>query len=326
MVANGRHAHDRAVGRGASRKRLAVVLAMTLLYLGVEVAGALLSNSLALLADAGHMVSDVGAVGLALFALWYAERPATPERSYGYARAEILAALLNALVLILIVGYVLWEAWGRLWDPPAVQSLPMLLVAVVGLGVNLLGAWILSEGRHDSLNEAGAFVHVVGDALGSVGAIAASAIILTAGFVLADPIFSVLISLIILWSAWDLLRRTIAVLMESTPPGIDLLRVRADMLRVEGVEAVHDLHIWALTSGFIAMSAHVVASDGQAQEVLARLRDRLHDDFGIAHTTLQIEQGEQVEEEIHCVGDPRCLPPDLPMVEPARLGRDAGAL
>lgn len=316
-----RHSHGREELRGTSRQRLALVLALTLVFLVVEVVGALLSNSLALLADAGHMLSDVGALGLALFALWYAERPATPERSYGYARAEILAALMSALALILVVAYVFWEAWVRFWDPPTVHSVPMLVVASLGLGVNVIGAWVLFGGRRHSLNEEGAYLHVLGDALGSIGAIAASIIILTTGFYQADAIFSMLISVIILWSAWDLLRRAIAVLMESTPPGIDLLRVREHMLAVSGVKAVHDLHIWALASGFIAMSAHVVAEEAKGQAVLTALRERLHDDFGIAHTTLQIEPGKPIDDEVHCVGDPRCLPPDLP----AAMGNGASA-
>jgi cobalt-zinc-cadmium efflux system protein len=295
--------------RGSSRKRLAVVFGLTLGFLVVEVLGALASNSLALLADASHMLSDAAAVALALGALQYAGRPATPARTYGFARAEILAALLNALLLILIVGFVVWQAWTRLWNPPEVHSLPLLLVAVAGLAVNLLNARILSGGRRHSLNEEGAYLHVLSDALGSVGAVVAGAVIALTGANVVDPIVSVLIGGIILWSAWDLLRRAVAVLMEGTPPGIDLARVHRSMLDVDGVAAVHDLHIWTLTSGFVAMSAHVTAREGAGPRVLSQLRDRLHDDYGISHTTLQIETAAQAQAEEVCVADPRCLPP-----------------
>lgn len=307
--------------RTASRRRLAVVLCLTLLFLVIEVAGALVSNSLALLADAGHMLSDAAAVGLALLALAYASRPATPARTYGFARAEILAALVNAALLVVIVGLVSWQAWSRLWAPPEVHSLPMLAVAAAGLAVNAFNAWLLSGGRGQSLNVEGAFLHVLGDALGSIGALVAGLGIWLTGLSVLDPIVSLGISLVILWSAWDLLRRAVAVLMEGVPPGLDALRVQERMLDVEGVMAVHDLHIWTLASGFVAMSAHVTAEPGADGQVLSRLRDRLQDEFGISHTTLQIESAAEAAPASECVGDPRCLP--LPEPVERRNGEQA---
>jgi len=288
-----------------------VVLAFTSLFMGVEVAGSLLTGSLALLADAGHMATDVAALALALGASLFSERGPSPRRSYGYYRAEILAALLSGVFLLLVVAYILYEASQRFVSPPPVRSGPMLVVAVVGLGVNVLGASLLGRVRATSLNLKGAFFHVLGDLLGSVGAILAAVIMLTTGIFLADPIISVVIALAILLAAWRLLRQTTDVLMESVPEHIDLEEVRAGLLQVPGVRAVHDLHVWTLTTGFVAMSGHVVADlppgepDGY-QRLLLALREQMKRRFAIDHATLQVEVAGLPDEDVHFSGDPRC--------------------
>jgi len=304
------HAHEFQALRETSRSRLLLVLGLTSVFLIVEVAGALLTGSLALLADAGHMLTDVAALALALFAMWFSARPATPQRTYGYHRAEILAALANGLLLVGIVIYILWEAFQRLQNPPEIDSFPMLLVAAAGLLVNLAGAWILTQSTERSLNVQGAYLHVLGDALGSIGVLVAAGIMLLTGWYLADPIISVVIGLVILYSGWDLIRQTTDVLLEAVPSHIDLEEVRAEMLSIQGVESVHDLHIWTLTSGFVSLSAHVVVEDvsRDGQRVLMALRDTLLHRFGIGHTTIQIEGRDYPDEVVHCVGDPRCLP------------------
>lgn len=296
--------------RAQAGQSLALVLALTSTYTVAEVVGGVLTGSLALLADAGHMLSDVGALGLAVLALWYASRPATPRHSYGRYRAETLAALANGLTLLVIVLYILWEAYRRLQDPPTVQSAPMLGIAVGGLLVNLTGILILSRARQGSLNVEGAFLHVLGDSLGSVGAIAAALVMLATGWYQADPIISVVIALVIAFSALGLLRRTTNVLMEAAPPHIDPLAVREKILSHRGVRSVHDLHLWSLTSGFVALSAHVVAAGpttGPAgQRILHSLRHRLRDEMDIHHVTIQLEEASAAGGEEPCPCDPRC--------------------
>lgn len=285
------HDHGSAPDVNA-RRPLVIALVITAAVLVAEVIGGILTGSLALLADAAHMATDVAALALALFASWLAGRPATPERSFGYHRAEVLAALANAATLVAISIYIFWEAWRRLGDPPHVDSGPMLIVAVVGLLANAASAWVLSRGgghRHD-LNTRGAFLHVIGDLLGSVGAIAAAGIMLATGWYLADPILSAGIGLLILWGSWRLLRESVNVLLEATPSHVDPRAVRGAVVDVAGVTGLHDLHIWTVTSGFVALSAHV-ETDGTRRwadmlpEIAALLRER----FGIAHVTLQPE-------------------------------------
>jgi cobalt-zinc-cadmium efflux system protein len=286
-----RHGHD----HGASKPRpLAIALGITLTFLVVEVLGGLLTGSLALLADAGHMATDVGALGLALFAGWLARRPPTPERSFGFRRAEVLAALANAATLVVISIFIFWEAFQRVGDPPEVDSGPMLAVAIAGLAANAASAWVLSRGgghQHD-LNTRGAFLHVVGDLLGSVGAIVAALVMLATGWYLADPMLSAGIGLLVLWSAWSLLRESAEVLLEATPSEIDPIDVRRAMTTVPGVSGVHDLHIWTVTSGLIALSAHVECDRAHDwNDLLVDLAALLRDRFGIAHVTLQPEMG-----------------------------------
>jgi len=277
-----------------NRRALRTAFLLTFIYFIVEVVGGLLTNSLALLADAAHMLTDVGGLGLALFATWMSQKPATPRKTYGYYRVEVLAALVNAIALLLIAFYILYEAYRRFQEPVEVKSLPMLVIAVVGLGVNLISAWNLYQGAKESLNVRGAFLEVVGDALSSLGAIVAGWIMLTAGWYYADPIFSVLIGLYILPRTWKLLTQAVHVLLEGTPAHINTAAVAQAMLQVEGVAAVHELHIWTITSGIEALSAHVVLSKGiepqAAPKVLETLAIRLKKEFGIDHTTIQVEQ------------------------------------
>ncbi|HEX2173841.1 MAG TPA: cation diffusion facilitator family transporter, partial [Dehalococcoidia bacterium] len=248
---------------------------------------------------------------LALFASWYATRPATASRSYGFYRAEILAALVNGLALVAIVGFIAWEAIGRLRVPHEVAGGGMLLVAVAGLAVNLIGIWLLHRHGGEGLNVRGALLHVLGDAIGSVGAIAAAVIVLATGWSLADPIVSLAIGVIILISAYHLLRQTVDVLMESVPPHLDLEQIRDDLAAIPGVQKVHDLHVWTLTTGFVSMSGHlVVRSDGTVadrQRVLLDAQARLRDHFDIQHTTIQLESPDDPEQPVSCSGDPRCL-------------------
>ena len=276
---------------GRYSRRLLVVVGLTGTYMVVEVVGGLLTGSLALLADAGHMATDVLGVGLALFAVWLGGRPATPQHTYGYYRAEILAALVNSALLLAVSGYILYEAWRRFQAPPEVQSLPMVAVAGVGLVVNLIGVWLLRAGAAESLNVQGAFLEVVSDLLGSLGTIVAGLIMYFTGWWYADPLFSVFIGLFILPRTWALLREAVGVLLEGTPSHVDLADVRATMEGVPGVREVRDLHLWSITSGYLALSAHAVL-DGTvpASEAMAGMRSVLKARFRVDHTTIQIDE------------------------------------
>jgi cobalt-zinc-cadmium efflux system protein len=284
-----------------NRRPLWVVFGLTFTYFLVEVVGGLVTNSLALLADAAHMLTDVGGLGLALFAAWMSRKPATPRRTYGYYRVEILAALTNAVVLFLMAFFILYEAYRRFREPPEVASLPMLGVAAVGLVVNLIGIRLLRKASGDSLNMQGAYLEVVGDLLGSVGVLVAGVVMLTTGWYYADPLFGVGIGLFILPRTWGLMRQAVDVLLEATPAHINLAEVEKALLGVEGVAAVHDLHVWTITSGIEAMSGHVVLSGGAAQAaadaVVERAAAALMEKFGIGHSTSQVErQSRQLSE------------------------------
>lgn len=292
------HENNEQPSERVNTRPLTIALAITATFLVVEVIGGLLTNSLALLADAGHMATDVAALALALFAIWLAKRPPTAARSFGFYRAEVLAALINAATLVAVSLYIFWEAFNRIGDPPEIDSGPMLIVAVAGLLANAASAWILMRGggHQDNLNTRGAFLHVVGDMLGSVGAIAAAIIMLTTGWYLADPILSGVIGLLILWSSWRLLRESVDVLLESTPKDVDTEQIRTDLLKVQGVEGLHDLHVWTVTSGIIAMSAHVeITSQRPWHDILTDLADILRQRFGIAHITLQPEGANEAD-------------------------------
>lgn len=289
--------HDHGVGRNANRRRLAITLGLVTLYMVAEVVGGLLTNSLALLADAGHMLSDAGALALSLFAIWLAARPARSSYTYGYYRTEILAALVNGATLVAISIFIFLEAFKRIGEPPEVQGALMMGIATGGLVVNLVGLWILNAGRNASLNVRGAWLHVMTDALGSIGAIAAGALIWLFGWRWADPVASIVIGLLVVYSSWSLLKETVGVLMESAPAGIDVDEVRDSLLDVAGVEEVHDLHVWTITSGIVSLSAHLVAPGASERAaVLKAARKALHERFGIAHVTLQIERDRTDEE------------------------------
>lgn len=272
-------------------RALAWTLALTSLFLAVEVAVGFWTNSLALIADAGHMLTDAGGLALALFAIWMARRPPTAVKTYGYYRVEILAAAANALVLLGISAGILYEAYRRFRAPPEVPGLPLLIVAAAGLAVNLIGIWLLRGGAQASLNVQGAYYEVVSDALGSLGVLIAGLLIITTGWRYADPVVGVGIGLFIIPRTWSLLRQAIDVLLEATPPHIALADVEQAMRNVAGVQAVHDLHVWTLTSGKYAMSGHVVVDDLAATDrILPDLHARLHQQFGIDHTTIQPER------------------------------------
>jgi cobalt-zinc-cadmium efflux system protein len=283
----GGHAHG--AGRQAGARRLGMALALVVLYTAAEVVGGLLTNSLALLADAGHMVSDAASLALALFAIKVAARPPTAQRTYGYHRLEILAALANGAALVAISVFLVVEAVERLGDPPEVAAPGMMAVAAGGLLVNLAGLALLHGGREASLNLRGAWLHVATDALGSVQALLAGAAIWAFGWRWADPVATLLIALLVVWSAWALLREAVGVLMEWAPRHIDVDGVRASLRQLPGVLDVHDLHVWTITSGLDALSAHVVARERPPRHLLDDIRATLHRRFGIDHVTIQVE-------------------------------------
>ncbi|MEJ2539189.1 MAG: cation diffusion facilitator family transporter [Gemmatimonadota bacterium] len=288
------HEHGGGLGHGGRRgrdlNRLAWTLGLVLAYMAAEVVGGLVSGSLALLADAGHMLSDAASLALALFAIRAARRPPTSDRTWGFYRTEILAALANGVTLVVISLFIFWEAWQRFQDPPDVMGPLMMGVALGGLLVNGAGLMFLHGGRTESLNVRGAWLHVLSDAAGSVGAIVAGLLVWWLGWNLADPVVSVLIGLLVLGSSWTLLKESVAVLMEGTPGHLDADEVRDSIAGARGVAAVHDLHLWTLTSGLDCLSAHVVL-DGErpGAEVLEDVRSTARDRFGIEHTTIQIE-------------------------------------
>jgi cobalt-zinc-cadmium efflux system protein len=280
--------------RATDRRRLAAVLALTFLTMLAELAGGLWTGSLALLADAGHMLTDVAALALAAGALWVARRPATLRHTYGLHRVEILAALVNGIALWGIVGWIAIEAVGRLGAPTPVLAGPMMGIAGVGLVVNGAALLILHRG-HDpgvrrSLNLHGALLHVAGDLLGSVGVLAAGLVVWTTGWSAADPIASLLVCLLILAASWRLVRDAVHILLEGAPAGLDVEALLARIGAERGVAGVHDLHVWTLTSGYPALSAHVVCDHGEEREmVMARVNRLLRQEFAITHTTIQIE-------------------------------------
>lgn len=278
--------------------KLRVVFGLTAVYLVAEIIGGIVTNSLALLADAGHMLTDVAGLGLALFAMNFAERPASASRTYGYLRAEILAALTNAVVLIGISLYILVEAYQRFRNPPEVASGVMLAVAGGGLVVNIVGVLILRGDANESLNVKGAYFEVLSDLLSSIGVIIAGVVMLTTGWYYADPLISAGIGLFIFPRTWVLLRESVGVLLEGSPIGVDMTLVRRTLLESPGVTAVHDLHVWSLTSGYNALSVHVVAADGfNHSDILAEVHRRATDILGMKHVTAQIEpQGWEASE------------------------------
>jgi cobalt-zinc-cadmium efflux system protein len=292
------HIHDEP-GSENSRKRLAIALFLTAGYMVVEAVGGYLFNSLALLADSGHMLSDVMALGLSWLALHIGQRSPTDKHTFGFKRTEILAALMNGVALWVIVALLFYEAGRRFFHPPQVEGAGMLLVASAGLAVNFLIAALLFRSRRDNLNIRSAFIHVIADALGSAGAILAALVILATGLNWVDPLVSVLIGFLILFSSWELLKESVHILMEGVPTGMQIRDIEETLLEQEGVCCVYDLHVWSITSNRHALSAHVVLSDltEDRNQVLKRLNTVLVDKFHIDHTTIQIETSHEMRNE-----------------------------
>ncbi|WP_368859125.1 cation diffusion facilitator family transporter [Cohnella sp. GbtcB17] len=281
-------------GREGDRRGLTIALAITAGIMLLEFVGGLLTDSLALLSDSGHMLSDTSALALSLAALWFAARPASAKRTYGFHRFEILAALFNGVALFVIAGFIVYEAIGRMASPPEVSGGPMMAIAAVGLLANLASAWALTRQGdvENNVNMRSAYLHVLGDALGSVGAIAAGIVMMAFGWYIADPIISIVVSVLILRSAWLVIAQTVHVLMEGTPAGIDHEEVKSALLTLDGVRDVHDLHIWTITSGLDSFSCHILVEEGiSCQDVLQRAISLVEDRFGITHTTIQVESG-----------------------------------
>lgn len=293
------HSHGIAAGqsdsRHGSRSRLAITLSVTTMYMIAEVVAGLWTNSLALLADAGHMLSDCAALGLSLFAIRMTERGATNERTFGFYRTEILAALANGAALVVIAVFIAVEAIERLGTPAPVMGMPMLLVACGGLVMNLFAIGLLHPHRNGSLNVRGAFLHVLTDALGSVGAIGAGLLIWTRGWYWADPAASLVIAALVVYSAWTLLRDAVAVLMEGTPEGVDVSALRQALEALPAVLEVHDLHVWLITSDMPSASVHLVTREGADRDlVLHQARELLCERYGVTHTTIQVERAGSV--------------------------------
>lgn len=277
--------------------RLALILTAALLV--AEVIGGIVANSIALLADAGHMLTDVAALGLALFVAWFARQPGTPQKTYGYLRWEILAAFLNGATLLLISAWICWEAVTRLRDPEPVSGGLMLIVAVGGLIVNVIAARVLVASSSHNMNARGAYLHVLGDLLASVGTIVAAVLIHYTGWLLADPIASIATTALIVFGAWRLIRESVDILLESTPAHIPVGAVRGQLEAIPGIESVHDLHVWAVTPAIVAMSAHcIVREPDQHQHVLGHIHDAMRL-FGIDHVTIQLERDEMLDREGH---------------------------
>jgi cobalt-zinc-cadmium efflux system protein len=306
MNANDGHRHRSTT---KSWRRLILVLFLTALYMVAEVVGALWTGSLALLADAGHMFTDVAALTLALTAVWFGSRPATSKKTFGYYRLEIIAALVNGVALVVISLLIFYGAYERWIEPPVVRTGPMMIVAAGGLTVNLICAWILHARHEVDLNIRGAWMHVIGDALGSVAAILAGVCMALFGWYQADAFFSVVIGLLIIWGSVRLIRESTNVLLEGTPSHINLAAVESAILATDGVADVHDLHVWTITSGRDALSAHVIHSRSISQpDLLRELRMKLQDRFGVDHLTIQMETPDFEDETFHfCHGGTACF-------------------
>jgi cobalt-zinc-cadmium efflux system protein len=273
-----------------SRQRLALAFWTQLAFFGVELVGGILTNSLALLADAGHMLSDVGALGLSLLALWWTARAPTSQKTYGYHRLEILVALVNGLVLWAMAGYIFYEAFGRFFQPPQISGQPLLIIASLGLLVNLLGMYVLLPAREHNLNLRSAFLHLLADSLGSVAAIAAGAAIYWLGWYWFDPLAGVIVGVMIIFGSWQLVWEAADILLESTPRHLDLEEVKAALEAHPQVKHVHDLHIWTIASGIHALSVHVAVGNHLDRDCLTwELEELLRRRFGLEHNTIQLE-------------------------------------
>ncbi|ERM18606.1 cation diffusion facilitator family transporter [Brevibacillus laterosporus] len=301
---HGGHYHH---GSGANKRALLISLFIITSFLIVEVIGGFLTNSLALLSDAGHMLSDSSALFLSLIAMFFAARKPSAKKTYGFYRFEILAALINGVMLVVISLVIIWEAYQRFFAPPEVASLSMMGIAFVGLLANIAAAFVLMRGDYkNNLNIRSAFLHVLGDLLGSVGAILAGLLMWKFNWYIADPIISVVVAVLIMLSAWRVTRDSVDVLMESTPASIDADQVSDALSKVEGVTSVHDLHIWTVTSGFDSLSCHLHVKDGLASyPILQKALHLLEHQFGITHSTIQIEDSSILHQELLCETGPQ---------------------
>ncbi len=290
------HHHGHAHAHGPNNKKgLAIALIITSGIMVLEFVGGLITNSLALLADSGHMLSDAGSLALSLVAMWFAMKPASPNKTYGFYRFEILAALFNGATLFLIAGFIVYEAYERLLSPPTVASGSMMLIAGIGLLANIASVWALmrTSDVKGNVNVRSAYLHVIGDALGSVGAIVAGAIMYIWGWYTADPIISVIVALLILRSAWSVMKQAVHILMEGTPATIDADEVERSLMQIVGVRDVHDLHVWTITSGLDSLSCHLLIEDDKDSQVI--LQEAIHiieERYKIKHTTIQVEKSE----------------------------------
>ena len=313
----GDHGHTHSHSQPRSREsifRIRLALSLTAAYMVAEAVGGWLTNSLALLADAGHMLTDVAALALTLFAISFASRPATPKKTYGYYRLEILAAFVNGIALALLSIWIIIEAVERWQSPPEIKGGGLIAVAFGGLLVNIAAAYLLHGDHKHDLNIRGAFLHVLGDLLGSVAAIAAGALVLAFGWVWADAVCSILISLIIIFGAWRLILESVNVLLEGTPAHISVVAVEDAIREIDGVSGVHDLHVWTISSGIEALSVHIAHDETvRHSDLLATVRDKLHDRFGIDHMTIQMETAARETEALYiCETGTRCFEPQRP--------------
>lgn len=311
LVTASHHEHSHGTRSPKRLSRLKIALALTFAYMIAEAVGGWWTNSLALLADAGHMLTDVAALTLTIAAIWFASRPATSRKTYGYYRLEILAAFVNGIALVMLSIWIIYEALNRWQSPPEIKGLQLTLIAAGGLVVNIIAAFLLhSDHKHD-LNMRGAFLHVMGDLLGSVAAIAAGILILAFGWLWADALGSLLISVIIIFGAWRLILESVNVLLEGTPSHINLDAVETAILDTAGVGGVHDLHVWTISSGIEALSAHISHDDSIAHsELLVSVRQKLHDRFGIDHLTIQMETLDLEAEAVYvCETGTKCFEP-----------------
>lgn len=286
------HGHSHNHSHTGNKRALFSSFVLIAVFMVVEAVGGLMTNSLALLSDAGHMLSDAASLGLSFFALRLGEKKGNQEKTYGYKRFEIIAAALNGLTLIVVSIYIFYEAVQRFFAPPAVQSKGMLLIAIIGLIINIIVAWILMKGdKEENLNVKSAFLHVIGDLLGSVGAIAAALLILVFGWNLADPAAGVIVGILVAISGSRVIKESFHVLMEGAPAQMDLQQVKEALCEVPNVMEVHDLHVWTITSGYPVLSCHLtILDDGITDAVLLQSQKVLHDQFDIEHSTIQVEK------------------------------------
>lgn len=301
------HGHGHHHGKGANKKALMISLLIITTFLIVEVIGGFITNSLALLSDAGHMLSDSSALLLSLIAMFFAAKKPSAKKTYGFYRFEILAALINGVTLVLISLYIFWEAYERLFAPPEVASLSMMGIAFLGLLANIAAAFVLMRGDYkNNLNLRSAFLHVLGDMLGSIGAIAAGFVMWKFGWYIADPLISIIVGILVLLSAWRVTKESVNILMEGTPSNIDIEQVTNALSGISGVKSVHDLHIWTVTSGFDALTCHLhVDDDIPSYPVLYEALQLLDKQFGITHATIQIENSSIHHQEMMCIVGPQ---------------------